>query len=77
MLDASVTLDERAELLRRVQDALGTAETGDGLVQVARDAHAAERELAALRRRADEDDDDVSDAVDYLQRRIAAAGRVS
>lgn len=36
--------------LKRVADALGTEERGDALVEVARNAHAAEQELAALKR---------------------------
>lgn len=35
------------ELIKRIQDALGTAETGDALVEVARNAHRAEMELAS------------------------------
>lgn len=34
------------ELIKRIQDALGTAETGEGLIEVARNAHRAELELA-------------------------------
>jgi hypothetical protein len=39
------------ELLYSIQNALGTEETGDALVEVARNAHRAEQELAALKRR--------------------------
>lgn len=41
------------DLLTRIQDALGTAETGDALVEVARNAHRAERTLAAFTIRAE------------------------
>lgn len=34
---------------KRIQDALGTAETDEALVEVARAAHKAEQELAALK----------------------------
>lgn len=44
-----------------IQDALGTAETGSDLVEVARDAHRAEQENAALHKQIDE-----------LEERIAA-----
>lgn len=36
-----------AELIKRIQDALGTAETGEALIEVARNAHRAELELAS------------------------------
>lgn len=36
-----------AELIKRIQDALGTAETGFALVEVARNAHRAEQAWAA------------------------------
>lgn len=42
-----------AELIRRVQAALGTEEEGEALVEVARNAHRAELELAARIRRQD------------------------
>ena len=38
------------ELLASIQDALGTAEEGEALVGVARNAHRAEQELASLQR---------------------------
>lgn len=42
------------ELISRIQAALGTEETGEALVEVARNAHRAEQELAAAElRRAD------------------------
>ena len=39
-----------AELINRIRDALGTAEEGENLIAVARDAHRAEYELAGLLR---------------------------
>lgn len=36
-----------AELIKRIQDALGTEETGEALIEVARNAHRAELELAS------------------------------
>ena len=41
---------ERLELIKRIQDALGTGEEGDNLVSVAMDAHRAEQEWATLMR---------------------------
>ena len=41
---------ERLELIKRIQDALGTDEEGDNLVSVANDAHRAEQEWATLMR---------------------------
>jgi len=38
---------DNAELIRRIQDALGTAETGEALIEVARNAHRCEMELAS------------------------------
>lgn len=43
--------EEALALLKSIQDALGTDETGENLVAVASDAHRAEQELAALRSR--------------------------
>lgn len=43
------------ELVKRIQDALGTAEEGEALVEVARNAHRAEQELAAIERKKDID----------------------
>lgn len=40
-----------SELIDRIRDALGTAEEGENLIAVARDAHRAEMELAAFVRR--------------------------
>jgi hypothetical protein len=42
------------DLIKRIQDALGTAEEGDALVEVARNACRAEQELAAIKKRASE-----------------------
>lgn len=39
------------ELVKRLADALGTEETGEDLIEVARNAHRAEQELAARKRR--------------------------
>lgn len=41
-------IENYQKLIKRIQDALGTEETGDALVEVARNAHKAERELAAI-----------------------------
>lgn len=46
-LKLAQTLVVHAELIKRIQDALGTAETGYALVEVARNAHKAEMELAS------------------------------
>ena len=40
-------------LIKHIQDALGTAEQGDALVEVARNAHRAEQELAGRLRAAE------------------------
>lgn len=40
-------LDRRQELIDRIADALGTAECGEALIEVARNAHRAEMELAS------------------------------
>lgn len=46
----AATVKANAEALQRVADALGTGETGEGLIAVARDAHTAEQRAAhALR----------------------------
>ena len=39
---------EMRKLIRHIQDALDTAETGEALVEVARNAHKAELELASF-----------------------------
>lgn len=50
---------ERAEvLIESVQGALGTEETGEALIEVARNAHKAELELASLHREYDDEDPD-------------------
>lgn len=50
---------ERAEaLIAKIQGALNTVETGDALVEVARNACRAEQELAALHREYDDEDHD-------------------
>ena len=36
-----------AELIKAIQDALGTSENGEALIEVARNAHRAEMELAS------------------------------
>ncbi len=41
-------MKQQLELIRSIQDALGTAETGDALVEVARNAHRAEQQFAWL-----------------------------
>ncbi len=41
------------DFVKRIQDALGTGETGDNLIAVARDSHAAEQELAGIKTRAE------------------------
>jgi hypothetical protein len=41
---------------KAIADALGTAERGVALIEVARNAHAAEQELAALKRKEQESD---------------------
>lgn len=48
-----IQLDEikaRDLLIKQIQDALGTAESGLDLVEVARNAHKAEQELASVKR---------------------------
>lgn len=35
------------DFIKRIQDALGTEETGEALIEVARNAHKAEMELAS------------------------------
>jgi uncharacterized membrane protein YqiK len=47
-------LMEMAELIRSIQGALGTEETGDGLIDVARRAHRSEQAYARLVQSADE-----------------------
>ena len=47
-------LERMVDLVKSIQDALGTAETGEALVEVARNACRAEQELAAIRKREQE-----------------------
>lgn len=42
-------------LISRIQGALGTGEAGENLVAVARDAHAAEMELAAIKHKQEQE----------------------
>lgn len=74
---ASVSSQEGADnaaLIKRIQDALCTAENGDALVDVARNAHRAEQKCARLVRELDEvrneleEDFDVVDGSDGQQR---------
>ena len=44
------------ELIQRIKDALGTAECGEALIEVARTAHAAEMHLAYLMRKESTDE---------------------
>lgn len=39
--------DEALAIIKRIQDALGTQETGEALIEVASNAHKAEMELAS------------------------------
>lgn len=48
-------------ILSRLRDALGTGEVGEALIEVARNAHAAERTLASMRVHAVGDIDDTHD----------------
>lgn len=52
--EALESVSEMRDLIDRIRDALGTDERGENLVAVARDAHRAEQELAALRRETEE-----------------------
>jgi ribosomal protein L14 len=45
-------------LLADIQDALGTEESGEALVEVARNAHKAELELAAIKIKEDNEKED-------------------
>lgn len=40
--------DQARAFIKHIQDALGTAEEGEALIEVARNAHKAEQELAAF-----------------------------
>ena len=53
---------------KRIQDALGTAEEGDSLVNVARDAHRAEQQLAVFIDDAEGDTMKLSEAYNKLKR---------
>lgn len=48
--DAIQERDELQALVKSIQDALGTEECGEALVEVARNAHRAEQKLAAIER---------------------------
>lgn len=50
-LSLDQALDRALDLLNRIRDALGTEETGENLVTVARNSHLAEQELATFKRR--------------------------
>lgn len=41
-------IEELLAFIKHIQDALGTAENGDALIEVARNAHKAEQELASM-----------------------------
>lgn len=41
-------------MVQKIKDALGTAEDGDALIEVARNAHRAEMEWAAFKKKLDE-----------------------
>lgn len=45
---------DQARLIQRIKDALGTAEDGEALIEVARNAHKAELELAYMNIRGSE-----------------------
>ena len=54
MIEAGRRIVKLSELVERIQAALGTEETGDNLVAVARDAHTAEQAAAARLRNAED-----------------------
>jgi hypothetical protein len=62
-------MTETQSFIKRIQDALGTAEEGDALVEVAQNAHHAEMELAA-RKRADEEADEIYEKLRGAQRKL-------
>lgn len=47
-------------MLEAIRDALGTEETGDGLIEVARNAHRAEQKLAAFMAAVERDGNNVA-----------------
>jgi|SRR5882672_5351057 len=79
MRESADKLEERAALLKQIQAALGTEETGAGLVKAVRDARAAELALAALRSGSDDADatPEEDEAFEVLARRTDAARSVS
>lgn len=72
MGQGATKLEELQALVKHLQDALGTGETGSDLVEVARNAAAAERELAALDTEVQGADGE-DEALRALTRRIAGA----
>ena len=71
MRQAAQKLDEQRGLLERIQSALNTEETGDALVQVARNACAAEQAHSQCETSPEEDE-----AFAELEERTRAARRV-
>lgn len=71
-VDCVEAFEKLLGLVKRIQDALATGETGDGLVEVARNAARAERALAALETEAQGADDE-DEAFRALTRRVAGA----
>jgi hypothetical protein len=67
-------MTETQGFIKRIQDALGTAEEGDALVEVALNAHLAEMELAA-RKRADEEADEIYEKLCGTRRHRHSAPR--
>lgn len=55
----SYELVKALTLIQSIKDALGTAEDGEALVEVARNAHKAEMELAARLRKEQEEQDEL------------------
>ena len=56
------------DLIKKIQDALATAETGDALIEVARNANRAEQELASYTRLSREAGDSLGDTLDEYER---------
>lgn len=52
-MKSRVYVSPERELINAIRGALGTEEDGEALVEVARDAHRAEQELAAMKRKCD------------------------